>query len=157
MGGVSRVTARFSLLGALLGAIGGIALGWAALSGLMAERRREIGIMKAVGWRTRDIVRTFTMEATILGILGGILGIVIGLPLALALAGMPVSMQPPPQSIPGLAAVPIPTATLTLPIEISPLELFIALLIAVVGGTTTGLIGARLAAGMRTAQVLRDI
>jgi putative ABC transport system permease protein len=156
MGGVSRVTARFSMLGALLGAVGGIALAWAALSGLMAERRREIGIMKAVGWRASDIVRTFTLESTILGFLGGLLGIAVGLLLALVLAGLPVPMQSPQQTIPGLAAVPIPVSRLTLPIVISPLMLLASLAIAVGGGTMTGWIGAKLAAGMRTAQVLRD-
>jgi ABC-type lipoprotein release transport system permease subunit len=156
MGGVSRVTARFSAAAGLLGALGGVALAWAALSGLMAERRREIGIMKAVGWRTRDIMRTFLSESAILSVCGGIAGTVIGLVLALVLAGLPSPAPALQQQIPGLAAAPIHAGSMTLPIEISPGTLALALLISVAGGTLTGWIGARKAAGVRTAQVLRN-
>jgi ABC-type antimicrobial peptide transport system permease subunit len=45
--------------------------------------------MKAVGWRTRDIARTFLSESAILSAIGGILGTVVGLLLALLLAGFP--------------------------------------------------------------------
>jgi putative ABC transport system permease protein len=156
MGGVSRVTARFSAAAGLLGAIGGVALAWAALSGLMAERRREIGVMKAVGWRTRDIVRTFLTESAILSICGGIVGTLIGLVLALALAGLPTPAPTLQHPLPGLAATPMPAASVTLPIEVSPAMLALALLISAAGGTLTGWLGARRAAGLKTAQVFRD-
>jgi ABC-type antimicrobial peptide transport system permease subunit len=156
MGGVSRVTARFSAAAGLLGALGGVALAWAALSGLMAERRREIGIMKAVGWRTRDVVRTFLYESAILSVCGGIAGTVIGLVLALLLAGLPTPAPSLQQPLPGLAAAPIRAASMTLPIQISPAMLAFALLISVAGGTVTGWLSARKAAGVRTAQVLRN-
>ena len=156
MGGVSRVTARFSAAAGLLGALGGVALAWAALSGLMAERRREIGIMKAVGWRTRDIVRTFLSESAILSLCGGIVGTVIGLVLALLLAGLPTPAPPQQQPLPGLAAAPIHAVSMTLPIQISPAMLAFALSISVAGGTLTGWLGARKAAGVRTVQVLRN-
>jgi ABC-type antimicrobial peptide transport system permease subunit len=156
MGGVARVTARFSAVAGLLGVFGGVALAWAALSGLLAERRREIGVMKAVGWRTRDIVRAFISESAILSICGGILGTAIGLVLALSLAGLPTPAPSLQQPLPGLAAAPIQAATMTLPIELSPAMLSVALLISTAGGTITGWLGARKAAGLRTAQVLRD-
>jgi putative ABC transport system permease protein len=156
MGGVSRVTARFSAASGLLGALGGLALAWAALSGLMAERRREIGVMKAVGWRARDIVRTFLTESAILSLCGGILGTVIGFVLALLLAGLPTPAPLLQQPLPGLAAAPIHAASMTLPIEVSPVTLALALLISAAGGTVTGWLGARKAAGVRTAQILRN-
>lgn len=156
MGGVARVTARFSAAAGLLGAFGGVALAWAALSGLLAERRREIGVMKAVGWRSRDIVRAFLSESAILSICGGILGTALGLVLALSLAGLPTPAPLLQQPLPGLAAAPIQAATMTLPIEFSPAKLLVAVLIAAAGGTITGWLGAKKAAGMKTAQVLRD-
>ena len=156
MGGVSRVTARFSAAAGLLGALGGIALAWAALSGLMAERRREIGVMKAVGWRARDIVRTFVSESAIVSICGGIFGTVIGLVLALLLASLPAPAPSLQQPIPGLAAAPMKAVSMTLPIEISPARLAIALLVSAAGGTVTGWLGAWKAAGLKTAQVLRN-
>ena len=46
------------------------------------ERTKEIGIIKAVGAKNRDITRIFLIESGIIGLIGGIGGIVLGLGLA---------------------------------------------------------------------------
>ncbi|MDR0379007.1 MAG: ABC transporter permease [Candidatus Accumulibacter sp.] len=46
---------------------------------VVMERRREIGLKKALGAENRDIAREFLGEGLILGILGGVLGSVCGL------------------------------------------------------------------------------
>jgi len=63
----------------------GLGFGLAALSlanSLLAavmERRREIGIYKAVGWRTVIVVRVFLYEGALIGALGGLIGAAAGL------------------------------------------------------------------------------
>lgn len=43
------------------------------------ERKEEIGMMKALGLQNREIVYTFVLESTGIGIIGGIIGIILGL------------------------------------------------------------------------------
>lgn len=44
----------------------------------VSERTREIGIIKSLGARQRDIMKQFVMEAAVLSSLGGTIGIIIG-------------------------------------------------------------------------------
>ena len=52
----------------------------------VAERTHEIGIRKAVGASSRNILIQFLFEALILSILGGIFGLVLGYILAFLLS-----------------------------------------------------------------------
>jgi ABC-type lipoprotein release transport system permease subunit len=66
------------LLVLLAGAILAFAIfSWEKASGLSAEERREIGILKAVGWETGDVIRLKTLEGVAVSLtafLGGYLG-----------------------------------------------------------------------------------
>jgi hypothetical protein len=68
----------------VLTAIGLIALVIAALGianalfAAIRERRREIGVLKAIGARDRDIRRVFLTEAVLVGLVGGLLGTLAG-------------------------------------------------------------------------------
>ena len=42
------------------------------------DRQKEIGVLKAVGWTSEDVLKLVLMEALLLGVFGGIIGIVIG-------------------------------------------------------------------------------
>ena len=48
------------------------------------ERRKEIGVMKAIGAKRKDILNMFLLEAGLIGLIGGILGTIGGFLLALA-------------------------------------------------------------------------
>lgn len=47
------------------------------------ERKKEIGIMKAIGAKNKDILSIFLIESGLLGLAGGIIGALIGLGFAL--------------------------------------------------------------------------
>lgn len=49
-----------------------------ALFAAVRERRREIGVLKAIGARDGDVARAFLVEAATLGFLGGVLGTAVG-------------------------------------------------------------------------------
>jgi len=42
------------------------------------ERMKEIGVMRAMGFRPREIRLLFTLEGTMVGIMGALIGIVLG-------------------------------------------------------------------------------
>lgn len=69
----------------LLGLIGGISLlvGGIGVMNVMlvsvVERKKEIGIRKAIGAKRRDIQTLFLIESVVLSLLGGVLGVVLGL------------------------------------------------------------------------------
>ncbi len=74
----------FAVLDLFLGIFGSLALAVASIGIVntlvmaILERRREIGIMKAIGASDGDVKRLFFAEAGAMGILGGIVGVALG-------------------------------------------------------------------------------
>jgi ABC-type antimicrobial peptide transport system permease subunit len=56
------------------------------------ERTREIGVLRALGWRRRRVLAMIVRESVSLSLLGGVVGIVVGLALGLLFNMLP-SMQ----------------------------------------------------------------
>ncbi len=74
----------FAVLDLFLGIFGSLALAVASIGIVntlvmaILERRREIGIMKAIGASDEDVKKLFFAEAGAMGLLGGIVGVVLG-------------------------------------------------------------------------------
>ena len=96
---ISAATEVSNTLSILLGSIAGISLlvGGIGVMNIMlvsvTERTREIGIRRAVGATTRDVMMQFVAEALMLSIFGGIVGIALGVGAALAINGREVGGQ----------------------------------------------------------------
>ncbi len=85
----SEVSRTFTIL---LGCIAGISLlvGGIGIMNIMlvtvTERTREIGVRKAIGAKSRDILLQFLIEAIVLSGLGGIIGVALGIGAAQVIA-----------------------------------------------------------------------
>lgn len=93
---LSSLTQVTSLLTTFLAAVAGISLlvGGIGIMNIMlvsvTERTREIGLRRAVGAQSTDILLQFMIEATTLSMLGGVIGVVMGsiLPIILTVTGV---------------------------------------------------------------------
>ena len=79
-------------IGILLGSVAGISLTVAGI-GIMNimlisvyERTREIGILKALGFRNRGVLSIFLSEAVVIGVVGGVMGLFVGAGISYLLA-----------------------------------------------------------------------
>ena len=74
----------FSVFDLLLGIFGSLALAVATLGIVntlvmaILERRREIGVLKALGAADSDVKQLFFVEAGVMGLSGGVLGVLLG-------------------------------------------------------------------------------
>jgi putative ABC transport system permease protein len=96
---IDQFTDIINELALFLGGIAAIALvvGSIGIANIMivsvTERTAEIGVMKAIGARERDIMQLFLIEALVLGVIGALGGVVAGLAsgfLAVTLMGWPM-------------------------------------------------------------------
>jgi putative ABC transport system permease protein len=106
---VSSVESITSQMTVFLGSIGAVSLFVAAVGITntmfvsVMERTREIGILKALGYKPKQIMGMFLSEAVLSGIVGGIGGTILGYALSFIIGGaLPLSvgfsMGPPGQA-----------------------------------------------------------
>jgi putative ABC transport system permease protein len=83
------ISGFFDILRGFLTAIGSISLVVAGVSILNVmlmstiERRQEIGVLRAVGFQRRDILKILLSESMLLGVIGGVVGAVISVVISL--------------------------------------------------------------------------
>jgi putative ABC transport system permease protein len=91
---------RFSwALSAVVLIIGGLVV-LTTMLGAVTERKQEIGVLRAIGFRRRHIVNVILTEASLVSVVGGILGWLVGMGAAVILTpivtqvNLPVSWDP---------------------------------------------------------------
>lgn len=135
---MDRINSVLGTLSIAIGAIAAISLvvGGIGIMNIMlvsvTERTREIGIRKALGARTKDILTQFLIESMILAAIGGMIGTLLGI---------------------GIAAIGMKIAGVALIID--PMTVLLAVSFSAVVGMFFGLYPARKAARLDPIEALR--
>lgn len=140
----SANTAQFRILGTFLAVLMGFGACFAAANTMysqIANRSKEIGTLRALGFRRRHILSAFLIESAVLGLLGGLLGVLLALPL---------------QGITAGTTNFVTFSELTFELSLSPLVVSIGIGLAVLTGVLGGLPPAISAASRQIVGLLRD-
>jgi putative ABC transport system permease protein len=131
-----------SVIGALTTALAGIAAISLAVAGIgimnvmlvsVSERASEVGLLKALGARQRQILSVFLVEALLLSSVGAALGIAVGSAIVLVAAG----------------------ALHDFPLRPNPQWMAAVMALSLIAGAAFGLMPARRAARLQAADALR--
>ncbi len=127
------------------------------------RRGRELGTLRALGWRKSRVVRQIVIESVLQGIAGGVLGIGLGIMATFAIGWFtpPLQATATPWSEPLAVGEHLtgPAVHQTLHLEPHPdmLMMLLALALAMLGGLIAGTAGSLRAARLRPAAALRDL
>jgi len=159
LGSLFALSDKFTLAASLIAILVAILIAFKTMAGNIAERAREIGVLKAVGWTNRNVVTQLLMESVVQCFLAGILGLLIAQAVTFGLSFMKVNipipwdMAPTPHFLPGGGDQIF--KTLRLPIHVPwALASFAFVLSIVIGGMTGALLGRQIGK-IKPSEVLR--
>ena len=76
-GGVSQTIGRFGPLAVAVGAAAALALSAMLVLGVIAERRRELAVLRVLGWQQCQVRRQLAVEMAVQGLIGGLLALAL--------------------------------------------------------------------------------
>jgi putative ABC transport system permease protein len=165
MDGIGRISARFAAVAASVALVGGLVLAWAVVGGLVSERRREIGLMQALGWRRQEVVRAFLVETLLISVAGCAAGVLLGHGAAWALGQLPMpsSASSVHQVLSSLHGAPAglqavdTAADLTFPAQTGLAQVLLSVVTVVPVGVVAGWTAVRRLLRVQPAQAVRSL
>lgn len=122
----------------------------------VTERIREIGLLKALGFKTRDVLLMFLTEAALIGLIGGVIGAVAGAVGAYILAQSSPTEQGASEGISNIRGqLGFHTLNIAYTPRITPELMLTAIGIAFIVGVLAGIIPAWRAAKYTPVEALR--
>ena len=134
------------------------------------KRIRELGTLKAMGWRQWLVVRQVSGEAVVQGLFGGFLGALLGIGGAALIGALGITLDASVSSATsgggfggpgggpfGQGAVDSIASTVTLGAPIDAQMILLGVALAVLGGLIAGGVGGLRAARLRPAEALRSV
>ncbi|RLE64708.1 MAG: hypothetical protein DRJ38_05055 [Thermoprotei archaeon] len=138
---INQVSIFVTALQTILGVVSSVGIGVTALwvfdsmTISVIQRTREIGILKAIGFKSRDILLLFLMEAAVISIIGSISGVAIAMFLS--------------------SLVRIPVFGYTLKATITPSITLLSIALPILANLVASLLPARRAASLDPVRALR--
>jgi putative ABC transport system permease protein len=160
LGALFDLIDRFGVIVGLVAFLFAAAILLRAIAAGVWERRREIGMMRAVGWRRQDISRQLLGETLLVTLFGGLAGLLLAWVVTWLLSQtavtvpVPWELSPSPHFLPGGAkevAVVVPLAA-----QVTPMLAVAALGLSLAAATLVGLWLPRQIANIKPAEVLRS-
>jgi putative ABC transport system permease protein len=159
LGSLFALSDKFTLAASLIAIFVAVLIALKTMAGNIAERAKEIGVLKAVGWINRNVVTQLLAESVIQCLLAGVLGLILALVVAFGLSFLKVNipipweMSPTPHFLPGGGDQIF--KTLRLPVHIPwTLAAFAIFLSVAIGGLTGALLGRNISK-IKPSEVLR--
>jgi len=156
-----------------LALIAAFALACLLMMGAVAHRLEEFGTLKALGWRTRQIVGQVLGESLVIGIVGAAVGVGLGFAGAAIIAAIAPTVSGTLVNSSGVSSAigsmqqvihnggdaPVTWGAVTVPLSpsVSIGVIVLAVILAMAGGLLAGLFGSWRAARLRPADALRRV
>ncbi len=161
MGGISKISGQFAVILSWMALAGAILLIVRSMIANLATRANQIGILKAVGWTSKNVHCQIMAEALLQSLTGGALGLIFGYSAAFLLSNAQISLATPAQinQLPSMArnSAAATSNSVTLPVQISAELIFTALLIAIFSGLLASYLMGKRTDRMKPADIMREL
>jgi len=160
LGSLFSLIDRFGILVGLIAFLFAAALLLRVIASSVWERRRDVAVMRAVGWRQRDVMFQLWGETLVLAIAGGLVGLALAalttwaMSRSLVTVPIPWELSPSPHFLPGGATAF--AVTVALPAHLTPNLVVWALGLSLAGASLIGLWLPQRIAKIHPAEVLSN-